>query len=90
MSQAPDHPHSHERSQRGSYTDLVDELFRMNLIDKEKRDFLREGLRAAAGQPFAPPSVTQPTSAHVRLSEAGAKRAADAGLVEMLGPGRYR
>jgi acetamidase/formamidase len=92
MSQAPDHPHSHshERSTRGSYTDLVDELFRMNLIDKEKRDFLREGLRAAAGQPFAPPSVTQATSAHVRLSEAGARRAADAGLVEMLGPGRYR
>jgi acetamidase/formamidase len=84
------HAHHGERSRRGSYVELVDELFRMELIDREKRDFLREGLRAAAGAPVPGPSVTQATSAHVRLSEAAEKRALAAGLVEQLGPGRYR
>lgn len=83
------HHHDSVRSQRGSYTDLVDELFRMDLIDIEKRDFLREGLRAAAGKPLAGPSVTQATSAHVRLSDAAAGRAEKAGLVEMTRPGHY-
>lgn len=84
-----DHHHGGDQSRRGSYTELVDEMFRMNLINREKRDFLREGLRAAAGRPLPGPSITQPTSAHIRLSDAAEMRAVKAGLVERRGPGRY-
>jgi len=84
------HHHDGLRSRRGSYTDLVDELFRMSLIDQEKRDFLREGLRAAAGPPLIRPSVTQATSAHIRLSDAAERRAADAGLVQRVRQGHYK
>ena len=87
----PKDPHSHRlpaRSERGRYADFVDELFRLKLIDREKRDFLREGLRLAEGA--APQPLVQPASTHVRVSEAGLKRAADAKLVESLGGGRHR
>ncbi len=50
------------RSERGSYAEFVDELFRLQLIDREKRDFLRQGLRAA--EAAAPPAVVQPASTH--------------------------
>ena len=86
-----DDPHAHRpplRSERGRYADFVDELFRLQLIDREKRDFLREGLRLAdAG---GPPVIVQPSSSHCRVSEAGLKRAADAKLVTSVAPGRYR
>jgi acetamidase/formamidase len=68
---------------------FVDELFRLNLIDREKRDFLREGLRAAAGNPGRPAPLASPTSAGCPVSEAGLRRAADASLVESLGGGRH-
>jgi acetamidase/formamidase len=76
------------RSERGRYVDFVDELFRLKLIDREKRDFLREGLRRV-GEVAVPPIVL-PASSHCRVSEAGLKRAADAGLAESLGGGRHR
>jgi acetamidase/formamidase len=86
-----DDPHAHRpalRSERGRYADFVDELFRLQLIDRDKRDFLREGLRLAdAG---APPAIVQPSSSHCRVSEAGLKRAADAKLVTTVAPARYR
>jgi acetamidase/formamidase len=85
----PHPPHgSTARSERGSYADFVDELLRLGLIDRDKRDFLREGLAAAAGAPLAAP-YGPPASTACRVSEAGLKRAADAGLVRELGPGRY-
>jgi acetamidase/formamidase len=86
-----DDAHAHgpaARSERGRYADFVDELFRLQLIDRDKRDFLREGLRRAEGgaaEPMAPP-----TSLHSRVSEAGLKRAADAKLVETASRGRHR
>jgi acetamidase/formamidase len=86
-----DDPHAHRpalRSERGRYADFVDELFRLQLIDRDKRDFLREGMRLAdAG---APPAIVQPSSSHCRVSEAGLKRAADAKLVTTVAPARYR
>jgi len=87
-----DHAHGHSaRSERGSYTEFVDELFRLKLIDREKRDFLREGLERAAGRPAtAPAPLVPPSSLHCAVSEAGLKRAADAKLVETLGGGRHR
>ena len=86
---AHSHPHA-LRSERGSYTDFVDELFRLDLIDREKRDLLREGLRVAAAGAVPPNPVVQPSSTRCRISEAGLKRAADAKLVETLGSGRHR
>ncbi len=77
-----------QRFERGRYAEFVDELFRLQLIDREKRDFLREGVRLAESAAAAP--LTLPTSARCRVSEAGLKRAADAGLVESLGRGRHR
>ncbi len=86
----PHRPHDHgARSERGAYRDFVDELFRLGLIDRDKRDFLREGLRVAEGMAPATP-LSPPSSSHCRVSEAGLKRAADAKLVETLGAGRYR
>jgi len=77
-----------QRSERRRYADVVEELFRLKLIDGGKRDFLREGLRLADGAAAAP--LTQPSSTECRVSDAGLKRAADAGLVESLGHGRHR
>ena len=76
------------RSERGRYADFVDELFRLQLIDRDKRDVLREGLRRAAGGAAEP--IAQPSSSHCRVSEAGMKRAAEAKLVETVTAGRYR
>jgi acetamidase/formamidase len=84
-----DQPHEHgsaARSERGRYSDFVDELYRLQLIDREKRDFLREGLSAAAA---APAITVPPTATLCRVSDAGLKRAADARLVETLGAGRH-
>ncbi len=87
MHDDPDAPRPAARSERGRYAEFVDELFRLQLIDREKRDFLRAGLRLA--EEPAPPLVP-PASSHCRVSEAGLKRAADARLVESLGGGRHR
>ena len=85
-----DHAHGPAaRSERGSYADFVDELFRLELIDRDKRDFLREGLARAAGG-AAPEPLVPPSSARCAVSEVGLKRAADAKLVETLGGGRHR
>jgi acetamidase/formamidase len=78
------------RSERGSYRDFVDELFRLKLIDREQRDFLREGLGRAAAGAAAPVPIVPPASSGCVVSEAGLKRAADAKLVETLGRGRHR
>jgi acetamidase/formamidase len=83
-----DHKHDGARSKRGAYIDFVDELFRLSLIDREKRDFLRQGLaRAGVAEGSL---ITQPASTHCRTSEAGLKRALDAKLVETLGRDHYR
>src|SRR5690242_18642420 len=83
--------HDHKggpRSERGAYFEFVDELFRLSVIDRNKRDLLRQGL-ARAG--IAGGSrITQPSSTHCRPSEAGLKRAVDAKLVDTLGHGHYR
>ena len=76
------------RSERGAYLDFVDELFRLSLIDREKRDFLRQGLLGANA--VAAPLVTQPASSHCRVSEAGLKRAVDAKLVDTVARGHHR
>src|SRR5258708_12488349 len=76
-------------SQRGSYADFVDELFRLKQIARDKRDFLREGLSRASGGPAAPEPLVPPSSAPCAVSEAGLKRAADAKLVETLGGARH-
>ena len=57
-----DDPHAHRpalSSERGRYAEFVDELFRLKLIDREKRDVLRQGLGlagtySALGQKPAP------------------------------------
>lgn len=85
-----DDPHAHRpalSSERGRYAEFVDELFRLKLIDREKRDFLRQGLGLAGTAGPAP--LVPPASTHCRVSEAGLKRAADARLVESLGGGRH-
>ena len=60
-----------------SYQGFVDELFRLGLVDAEKRDFLHRGLVATAGSPPAP--FTKPTAARHRASQQAAERAAAAG-----------
>lgn len=62
----------------GHYRGFVDELFRLGLVDRDQRDYLRRGL-ATGGPPLAP--VTRPTSAGLPVSRAAAERAAAAGLV---------
>src|SRR5260370_8299009 len=76
-------------SQRGSYADFVDELFRLKLIARDKRDFLREGLSRASGGPAAPEPLVPPSSARCAVSEAGLKRAADAKPVSTLRGARH-
>src|SRR5260370_18931819 len=77
-------------SDGGCEADFVDELFRLKLIARDKRDFLREGLNRAGGGPAAPEPLVPPSSTLCAVSEAGLKRAADAKLVETLGGGRHR
>jgi acetamidase/formamidase len=62
----------------GGYRDFVDELFRLGLVNRDQREFLRRGL-AAGGPPPAP--VTKPASAGLAVSPAAAERAAAVGLV---------
>src|SRR5579872_2094349 len=66
------------------YGEFVDELFRKGHVDREQRDFLKRGLRAAEGAPLVPPA-----SQALPVSEAGLERAHKAGLVESLGGGRH-
>src|SRR5260370_21293478 len=78
------------RPERGSYADFVDELFRLKLIARDKRDFLREGLSRASGGHAAPEPLVPPSSARCAVSEAGLKRAAHAKPVQTLDGGRPR
>lgn len=65
-------------SETPNYHNFVDELFRIGLVDAEKRDFLHRGLAGAAGAPAAP--FTKPTSVGLAVSQQAAERAAAAGL----------
>ena len=69
------------------YRDFVDELFRLGLVDRDQRDFLRRGLAVGAGPP-AP--VTKPSSAGLPVAHAAADRAAAAGLVTRGGDNALR
>jgi acetamidase/formamidase len=82
-----DHRHEAGRSTPGRYLDFVDELFRLGLVDREKRDFLREGLRA--GPPPAP-HLVQPSSTHIAPGDGAERRAREAGLVSELGTGHVK
>jgi acetamidase/formamidase len=82
-----DHAHDEKRSEPGRYLDFVDELFRMGLVDREKRDFLREGLRGGAPRP---PQAVHPSSAHIQPGDGAERRAREAGLVTELAPDHAR
>ncbi|MBV8653320.1 MAG: acetamidase/formamidase family protein [Alphaproteobacteria bacterium] len=75
------HDHAHIQSRRGAYPEFVNELFRLGLVDAEKRDFLHRGL-ATAG---IGARVTKPSSAGITYSDEAVKRAAASGLVRMAG-----
>ena len=66
----------------GRYRDFVEELFRLGLVDRDQRDFLRRGLAAGA---LPPPPVMKPSSRGLPVSHAAAERAAAAGLVTRAG-----
>jgi acetamidase/formamidase len=78
-----DHTHDHTQiqSKRGAYPEFVDELFRLGLVDAEKREFLHRGL-ASAGHAT---SITKPSSAGIKYSDAAATRATASGLVRESG-----
>jgi acetamidase/formamidase len=61
------------------YHDFVDELFRLGLVDADKRDFLHRGLATAIGASSV--HVTKPTSTGLPHTREAAERAAAAGLV---------
>jgi acetamidase/formamidase len=88
------HPHEHAKtlaSVPGSYGHFLDELYRLRLIDREQRNFLRKGLRAAAGKgELAERAIVPPSSTHLETSDGLAKRAEAAGLVRAEGRERYR
>jgi acetamidase/formamidase len=77
------HEHGQIQSERGNYQGFVDELFRLGLVDAEKRDFLHRGL-AAAGE-VGPTRIAKPSSAGIKYSDAAARKAAAAGLVSKVG-----
>jgi acetamidase/formamidase len=82
-----EHDGDEKRSSPGRYLDFVDELFRMGLVDRAKRDFLREGLRG--GAPRAP-DVVKPSSTHIVPGDAAEKKARAAGLVSDLDAGHVK
>jgi acetamidase/formamidase len=83
------HPHDEQRSTPGRYLDFVDELLRLGLIDREKRDFLRQGLAEASGAPRQP-QVVQPSSTHIVAGDGAERRAREAGLVGEVTQGHHR
>jgi acetamidase/formamidase len=85
-----DHHHDHDerRSQRGAYTDFVDELFRLGLVDGEQRDGLRTGLRRLGA--LGPTNIVPPTSRNLpHPGFAAARLAQDAGLVRATDAGLH-
>jgi acetamidase/formamidase len=83
-----DHQHEAPRSERGSYGDFVDELFRLQLVDREMRDRLRAGLGRLAGSRAAP--LVPPASAGLpHPGFAAARRAEEAGLVRSTAAGLH-
>ena len=60
------HDHSHDHAQiqskRGAYPEFVDELFRLGLVDAEKREFLHRGLASAGVGASMPASAGMGTS----------------------------
>jgi acetamidase/formamidase len=80
------HEHGELRSQRGSYTDFVDELFRLDLIDQTQRDGLRSGLnRLGAGGPAPIMPATSQGLPHPGFE--AVRRAEAAGLVRSTASG---
>ena len=73
------------RDAASHYHGFVEELFRLGLVDAEKRDFLHRGLAGATGAPSRP--LAQPSSAGLPVLEHAAVRAAAAGLVKPGGDG---
>ncbi len=69
------------------YHGFVDELFRLGLVDADKRDFLHRGLSGAAA-PSTP--VAKPTASGLTVSRQAAERAAAAGLVSRRPDGTLR
>jgi acetamidase/formamidase len=83
-----DHTHDHARSHRGAYADFVDELFRLNLVDKPMRDTLRQGL-TLLGAARPTPIIKPASSALPHPGFAAARRAEDAGLVRGTATGLH-
>jgi len=85
MTPKDQHGHDHAgptiRSDRAPYLGFVDELFRLGLVDAEKRDFLRRGLMGGIGAT----AIARPSSAGIAYSDAASRRAAAAGLVRREG-----
>ncbi|HZS81604.1 MAG TPA: acetamidase/formamidase family protein [Stellaceae bacterium] len=77
------HPGAAIQSARAPYLAFVDELFRLGLVDAERRDFLRRGLAAAGALDTS--KIAKPSSAGIRYSDEAARKAAAAGLVRQEG-----
>jgi acetamidase/formamidase len=83
-----EHEHGAPRSERGSYTDFIDELFRLRLVEKPQRDLFRKSLGrfGAAG----PAGIVPPTSRGLpHPGFAAVRRAEDAGLVRSTESGLH-
>ena len=73
------------------YHDFVDELFRLGLVDAERRDFLHRGLAGAAGAAGASSApAAKPSSAGLPVLRDAAERAKAAGLVKRGRDGMLR
>ncbi len=77
--------HHPPASQRGTYTDFVDELFRLGLVDQAQRDMFRTGLSAMRPAPLVPAS----SAGLPHPGFAAARRAEDAGLVRSTEAGLH-
>jgi len=82
------HDHHELRSQRGSYGDFVDEIFRLGLIGKEQRDQFRQSL-SQFGSPAAQAIVTPASRGLAHPGFAAVRKAEDAGLVRAIDTGLH-
>lgn len=75
----------------GNYRHFLDELFRLNLIDQEQRNYLLKGLHEVAGKGvLIERALVPPCSTHLACSDALERRARKSGLVREEGRDRYR